>query len=75
MEYIKKTVLSGRNSQYNIIRKLKKQADVAVTLSIGERTYDEYKLWRKAGADRYLLKHEIADKDKYNNLNKLNKRI
>ena len=51
-----------------ITKKLKKEADVAVTLSLGERDFAEYKLWKKAGADRYLLKHEIADKDKYNNL-------
>lgn len=38
-----------------------KQFDVAVTLSLGEQDYASYKLWRNAGADRYLLKHETAD--------------
>ena len=35
--------------------------DCAVTLSLGERDYSTYKLWREAGADRYLLRHEAAD--------------
>jgi len=40
-----------------------KKLDVAVTLSCGEHDYKTYKLWREAGADRYLLKHETADSD------------
>jgi len=28
---------------------------------LGERSFSEYKMWRKAGADRYLLKHETAN--------------
>ena len=32
-----------------------------MTLSLGERDYETYKLWRQAGADRYLLRHEAAD--------------
>ena len=39
--------------------------DVAVTLSIGERSYESYKKLREAGADRYLLRHETADKLHY----------
>ena len=35
--------------------------DCAVTLSIGERSHETYALWKKAGADRYLLRHETAD--------------
>jgi len=34
--------------------------DIAVTLSIGERPYESYMLFREAGADRYLLRHETA---------------
>ncbi|NLM45839.1 MAG: [FeFe] hydrogenase H-cluster radical SAM maturase HydE [Firmicutes bacterium] len=50
-----------------LVRRLKKLG-VAVTLSLGERTYEEYRLWRKAGADRYLLKHETADPVLYQKL-------
>ena len=37
----------------------------AVTLSIGERSREAYQLWKKAGADRYLLRHETADSEHY----------
>jgi biotin synthase len=45
-----------------------KKFDVAVTLSVGERTYEEYKAWREAGADRYLMRIETTDKDLYHRL-------
>ena len=35
-------------------------SDCAVTLSVGERSYESYKMLRDAGADRYLLRHESA---------------
>lgn len=45
-----------------IVRSIKAQhPDCAVTLSIGERSRETYALWKKAGADRYLLRHETAD--------------
>ena len=47
-----------------IIRELKK-FDIALTLSIGEKTYDEYKAFKDAGADRYLLRIETTDEDLY----------
>lgn len=45
-----------------------KKFDVAITLSLGERTYDEYKTWKKAGADRYLIRIETTNKDLYHKL-------
>ena len=42
--------------------------DCAVTLSLGEHPREVYKLWREAGADRYLLRHETADKAHYERL-------
>lgn len=42
--------------------------DCAITLSIGERSYDSYKKLREAGADRYLLRHETADSEHYSKL-------
>ena len=35
--------------------------DCAVTLSVGERPVASYRLLRRAGADRFLLRHETAD--------------
>lgn len=58
---------SGEDTYYDtdilayIIYSIKQNADVAVTLSIGERGFDEYRAWKFAGADRYLLKHETAN--------------
>ncbi|MCX6149989.1 MAG: [FeFe] hydrogenase H-cluster radical SAM maturase HydE [Ignavibacteriales bacterium] len=48
-----------------IIYSIKQDADVAVTLSLGEREFEEYKTWKYAGADRYLLKHETANPKLY----------
>lgn len=42
--------------------------DCAVTLSVGERSYESYKALKSAGADRYLLRHETADKNHYEKL-------
>lgn len=36
-----------------------------VTLSLGEKSYEEYKALYDAGADRYLLRHETASKRLY----------
>ncbi len=34
--------------------------ECAITLSLGERSYESYKVLRQAGTDRYLLRHESA---------------
>lgn len=49
-----------------IVSEIKKRhPDCAITLSIGEKSYDSYKAYYKAGAERYLLRHETADPDHY----------
>lgn len=48
-----------------IIKDIKDSTGMAVTLSLGERDFADYRLWRQAGADRYLLKHETADQKLY----------
>lgn len=50
-----------------IIREIKKFG-LVVTLSVGEREPREYELWRKAGAERYLMRHETADPVLYGKL-------
>lgn len=42
--------------------------DCALTLSVGEKPYETYRLWKEAGADRYLLRHETADEAHYGTL-------
>lgn len=52
-----------------VVKRLKStHPDCAVTLSVGERSYESYKALRKAGADRYLLRHETANKEHYKKL-------
>ena len=49
-----------------LIEEIKKRhPDCAVTLSLGERSKESYRRLRDAGADRYLLRHETADKAHY----------
>lgn len=45
-----------------------KYPECAVTLSLGERPYESYKRLKEAGADRYLLRHETADRELYYHL-------
>lgn len=52
-----------------IIREIKKRyPDCAVTLSLGEKSRESYQRLFDAGADRYLLRHETADKAHYEKL-------
>ncbi|MDR1608148.1 MAG: [FeFe] hydrogenase H-cluster radical SAM maturase HydE [Deltaproteobacteria bacterium] len=39
--------------------------ECAITLSLGERPKADYQLWREAGADRYLLRHETYNPRHY----------
>lgn len=50
----------------------KKYSDCAVTLSIGEKSYESYKAFYEAGADRYLLRHETASAEHYKKLHPQN---
>lgn len=52
-----------------IVSEIKKQyPDCAVTLSIGEKERESYEAYFKAGADRYLLRHETANEEHYGKL-------
>lgn len=42
--------------------------DCAITLSVGEKPYESYEAYFKAGANRYLLRHETADDAHYRTL-------
>jgi len=48
-----------------IVRNIKENTSLAVTLSLGERTHEELQEWKEAGADRYLLRFETSDKELY----------
>ncbi|MCD8377401.1 MAG: [FeFe] hydrogenase H-cluster radical SAM maturase HydE [Candidatus Gastranaerophilales bacterium] len=51
----------------SIISEIKKN-DIALTLSIGERSEEDYEAFRTAGADRYLLRIETTDRNLYKKL-------
>jgi biotin synthase len=65
---------SGDDTSYSmefigeLVRRIKADHDVAVTLSVGDRHLDEYAYWRKCGADRCLLKLETTDPGRYKHL-------
>lgn len=66
---------SGEDNAYpaeriaGIVRRIKAaHPDCAVTLSLGEKERGELEIMRSAGADRYLLRHETADKAHYEKL-------
>ena len=42
--------------------------DCAITLSIGEKSYESYRKYKMAGADRFLLRHETANEEHYKRL-------
>ena len=53
----------------SIISEIKsRHGDCAVTLSMGERSRESYQRLYDAGADRYLLRHETADRAHYGRL-------
>lgn len=49
----------------DVIWRIKTETDLAVTLSLGERPDEDLWEWRKAGADRYLLRFETSDRELY----------
>lgn len=53
----------------DIISRIKHEfLDCAITLSIGEKTSGQYEKFFRAGADRYLLRHETAGREHYKKL-------
>jgi len=70
-----KTVVlqSGEDSYFTVDRMKSilseiKKFDLAVTLSIGEKTFEEYEAYKEAGANRFLIRIETTDKDLYTKL-------
>lgn len=69
-------VLQGGEDPYftdsrviEIISSLRKAyPDCAITLSIGEKSYESYKAFFDAGTNRYLLRHETASPEHYGKL-------
>jgi len=73
---IRTFVLQGGEDPYltdervaDIVSSIKSRfSDCAVTLSLGEKEHESYRMLFEAGADRYLLRHETADPLHYRKL-------
>ncbi len=51
-----------------LIRRIKSELGLRITLSIGERSYEEYKEFRDAGANNFLLKIETTNRELFQTL-------
>ena len=60
---------SGENCQYPVkdmcalLSRIKSEIGIAITLSMGEKTREEYAALKDAGADRYLLRFETSSEE------------
>ncbi len=54
-----------RNRLADLIGRIKAKTGLAITLSLGERSRQDYRAWKKAGADRFLLKFETSSPGLY----------
>jgi biotin synthase len=67
----KTVVLQSGEDNYYTVDKMRriingiKSLDMAITLSIGEKSKEDYMAYKEAGADRYLLRIETTDKILY----------
>jgi len=57
-----------RNTLSRLIARIARETPLAITLSLGERSYADLQAFREAGAHRYLLKHETSDRRLYRRL-------
>ena len=69
-------VLQGGEDPYftdermvDIVKNIRQEfPDCAITLSVGEKSYESYLAYYNAGANRFLLRHETAESDHYSKL-------
>jgi len=52
----------------DVIRRIKSEVGLAVTLSLGERPVEDLAAWKQAGADRYLMRFETSDLKLYDRI-------
>ncbi|MCF7811278.1 [FeFe] hydrogenase H-cluster radical SAM maturase HydE [bacterium] len=56
-----------------LIKRIKSETNLAITLSLGERSESDLAEWKAVGADRYLLKFETSNEKLYESLHSENK--
>lgn len=70
---------SGADSYYDtdmiayLIYRIKKEYNISITLDLLQRGYDEYRAWKFAGADSYLLKFNTSNSKEFSIFNRDNK--
>jgi len=57
-----------RRGVADLVARIKADTPLAVTLSLGERQSADLAAWRRAGADRYLLRFETSRRDLYDRI-------
>jgi biotin synthase len=57
-----------RDRLSDLIRRIKEETGLILTLSVGERPGKDYQAWRNDGADRYLLKQETSAEELFAHL-------
>lgn len=72
---IKTIVLQGGEDDFysldflkDLLGEIEETYDLAITLSLGERSFEDLKALKDLGANRYLLRHETSTKDHYHKL-------
>jgi len=51
-----------------LVKRIKKETSLVVTLSAGNRPYETYKYWKECGMDRYFLRFETSDRALFSRL-------
>lgn len=51
-----------------MIKRIKKETGLAVTVSCGNRPYEIYKFWKECGMDRYFLRFETSNRELFSKL-------
>ncbi|MBE3070600.1 MAG: [FeFe] hydrogenase H-cluster radical SAM maturase HydE, partial [Planctomycetes bacterium] len=57
-----------REAVADLVARLKAETPLAVTLGLGERSDADLAAWRRAGADRYLLRFETSNRALYDRI-------
>ncbi len=58
----------GTDRVSDLVKRIKKQYGLRITLSVGEKTFEEYKILKQAGADNFLLKIETTNREIFKNI-------
>lgn len=48
-----------------LVSRIKRTIPIHISLCLGERSYDDYALWRRSGAEQYILPHETCNPKSY----------